>query len=142
MWSVNCSLVLVGARLKNILIVDRDLGFVFWLGQILDATGYVAIPARGVAEAREIVTMLRLHVDVLVVSPAAQGLAEFVDELRFGSPDLQMVDLEGEVRSSILRSQEGVSQRNGRCRDEASKHEWLELIRSLNASYETSASRS
>lgn len=120
------------ALVKNILIVDRDLGFVFWLGQILDAAGYVAIPARGVAEAAEIVGMLRLQVDVLIASPADRGFREFVEKLRFNSPELHVVDLECEGISSYVTPAEAVWRGKPRHRDEATKTEWLDLIHSLH----------
>lgn len=129
------------AYVKNILIVDRDLGFVFWLGQILDATGYVAIPAKGIAEAAEIVAMLRLQIDVLVAAPAERGLRNFVEKLRFNSPDLHRVNLASEGSSALVRSPEGVWKRKTRQRDEAAKAEWLELIHSLNGDCVASASR-
>jgi DNA-binding NtrC family response regulator len=82
--------------LKTILIVDRDLGFVFWLGQILDAAGYVAVPAKGVADAAEIVATLRLPVDVLIAPAVERGVGEFMEKLRFSSPDLQVIALASE----------------------------------------------
>lgn len=68
--------------MKNILIVDNDLGFVFWLCQALDAAGYETFPAQGVAEAVALLAKLEVWVDVLMVRrtlPGADGLA---DELR------------------------------------------------------------
>jgi hypothetical protein len=127
-------------QVKNILIVDRDLGFVFWLGQILDAAGYVAIPARGVAEASEIVTMLRLQVDALIAPPAERGLHEFVEKLRFNSPGLQLVNLVSEETSALTRPSEGVWKRKPPRRDEPSKSEWLDLIHNLHQDCVASAS--
>jgi len=119
-------------QVKNILIVDRDLGFVFWLGQILDAAGYVAIPARGVDEAAEIVGMLRLQADVLIASPAERGLREFAEKLRFNSPELHVVDLESEGISSYVRPADAVWKGKPRHRDQSAKTEWLDLIHSLH----------
>ena len=30
----------------TVLIIDNDLGFIFWLGQILNDVGYAALPAK------------------------------------------------------------------------------------------------
>jgi len=119
--------------LKTILIVDRDLGFVFWLGQILDAAGSVAVPARGIAEAEEIVGMLRLPVDVLIAQPAEQGLRQFVDKLRFTSPDLQVVALASEEYPAVAVAPPGaVWKRKPRNRDEAARSDWADLIHDLD----------
>jgi hypothetical protein len=129
---VECELqlgALGGSRLRTILIVDRDLGFVFWLGQILDAVGYVAVPAKGVADAAEIVVKLRLPVDVLIAPLAEHGLHEFVEKLRFSSPDLQVVALANEEDPAAAMAPPGsVWKRKPRHRDEAAKSEWLDLI--------------
>lgn len=128
-------------RAKTILIVDRDLGFVFWLGQILDAAGYVAVPARGAVEAAEIVATLRLSVDVVIAPLTDRGVNGLVKTLRFASPGIQVIALGGEGDSSVPgRYSETVWQ--GPCRrDEAAKSEWLGLLYGLDRSYATSASR-
>ena len=122
-----------GSRLKTILIVDRDLGFVFWLGQILDAAGYVAVPAKGVAEAADIVGTLRLPVDVMIAQPAEHGLYEFVEKLRFTSPDLQVVALANEEDPAWPMPPQGaIWKRKPQLRDDAARSEWLDLIHGLN----------
>jgi hypothetical protein len=120
-------------QVKTILIVDRDLGFVFWLGQILDAAGSVALPARGIADAAEIVAMLRLPVDVLIASPAERGVREFVERLRFSSPDLQVVALASENDPAWAMAPPGVIwKRKLPHRDESARSEWLDLIHGLD----------
>ncbi|HKE24889.1 MAG TPA: hypothetical protein VKB88_21150 [Bryobacteraceae bacterium] len=37
--------------MKAVLIIDGDLGFVFWLGKLLADAGYQALPAKGFSEA-------------------------------------------------------------------------------------------
>jgi hypothetical protein len=68
---------------KNILIVDNDLGFVFWLGQALDAVGYDTLPAKGVTEAVALLAELKVEVDVLILRSALRGAEEFAADLRY-----------------------------------------------------------
>jgi len=67
---------------KNILIVDNDLGFVFWLCQALDAAGYETLPAKGVPEATALLAQLEVWVDVLMVRRTLPGADVFAAELR------------------------------------------------------------
>jgi DNA-binding response OmpR family regulator len=67
---------------KNILIVDNDLGFVFWLCQALDAAGYETLPAKGVPEAVALLDELEVWVDVLMVRRTLPGADVFAAELR------------------------------------------------------------
>jgi hypothetical protein len=128
--------------LKTILIVDRDLGFVFWLGQILDAAGYVAVPAKGVADAAEIVATLRLPVDVLIAPAVERGVGEFMEKLRFSSPDLQVIALASEEDPAWAMPPPGaVWRRKPRHRDEATRSEWLDLIHAFDRHCLTSMSQ-
>lgn len=68
--------------MKNILIVDNDLGFVFWLCHVLDAAGYETVPATGVPEAVAALAELDMWVDVLVALRTLPGADAFAAELR------------------------------------------------------------
>jgi hypothetical protein len=78
---------------KTVLIIDPDLGFVFWLGQMLLAAGYDALPAKGVPEATALLAELGVAVDLLIVNPALAGAPHFVEELRRSKGDLKVLVL-------------------------------------------------
>jgi len=67
---------------KNILIVDNDLAFVFWLCQVLDAAGYETVPATGIPEAVAALEELDVWVDVLMARRNLPGADGFAEELR------------------------------------------------------------
>jgi hypothetical protein len=71
------------SAVKNVLIVDNDLGFVFWLGQTLDAAGYDTLPAKGVREAVTLLAEIRVKIDVLMVRSSLPGADVFAAELRW-----------------------------------------------------------
>ena len=66
----------------TILILDNDLGFAFWLGQILSAPHCTALPAFNVAEASELINHFDLKIDFLIMNPAVPGAEEFTRALR------------------------------------------------------------
>jgi len=68
---------------KNILIVDDDVGFVFWLCQLLDGAGYETVPATGIPEAAGALAELNVWVDLLMVRRVLPGADAFAAELRF-----------------------------------------------------------
>ncbi len=68
--------------MKTILVVDSDLGFVFWLGHGLDQAGYPAFPAKSVPDAKTLLDELKIAVDLLIVNPALPDAAGFVEALR------------------------------------------------------------
>jgi len=67
---------------KTILIVDQDLGFVFWVGQALDRAGYNAIPAKSVVDGIQLVSEGDLFVELLVLSLGLTGAGIFLKLLR------------------------------------------------------------
>ncbi len=64
--------------MKTVLIVDEDLGFVFWLGRILDNAGYEALPAKTVQDAASLLSQYPVSLDLLVINPACPGALEFI----------------------------------------------------------------
>jgi DNA-binding response OmpR family regulator len=76
---------------RTVLIVDADLGFVFWLGQVLHVAGYAAFPARSVPEARSLIDECKLAVDVLVLDPSLPGAFDFVMVLRHNRENIKVV---------------------------------------------------
>ena len=67
---------------KNVLIIDNDLGFVFWLGQALDAAGYETLPAKGITEAVSLLAELKVRIDVLIVRCTLTGAGDFARAFR------------------------------------------------------------
>jgi hypothetical protein len=67
---------------KNVLIIDNDLGFVFWLGQALDAAGYETLPAKGITEAVSLLAELKVRIDVLIVRCTLNGAGDFARAFR------------------------------------------------------------
>ena len=66
----------------TVLIVDNDLGFVFWLGKTLDAAGYQSLPAKSIAAAGTLLEEITGKIDLLIVNSALPGAAEFITSLR------------------------------------------------------------
>ena len=73
------------------LIVDDDVGFILWLGEMLTESGYQAIPALHCRQALTLVKKLALRVDVLVVNPELRGATRAMKTLSSGHPSLRVV---------------------------------------------------
>ncbi len=77
--------------MKTVLIVDSDLGFVFWLGKALDAHSYTALPAKSVPDAALLIMQLNLTVDVLVIDVALPGAPDFITALHRSQKDVRVI---------------------------------------------------
>lgn len=71
----------------TVLLVDSDLGFVFWLGQMLDRAGCAAFPAKSASNAVEFIEEEKIPVDIVVIDPLIAEAVSFVSRLqRIPSP--------------------------------------------------------
>jgi hypothetical protein len=72
----------VSTTAAKVLIIDEDLGFVFWLGRVLIDAGYEVWPARNTADAATLVNELETRMDLLIINPNSKGAEEFVADRR------------------------------------------------------------
>jgi hypothetical protein len=109
--------------------VDRDLGFVFWLGQALDDAGYHALPAKSLADAKALLGQIDLEIDLLIVSLSLEGAYAFVDALGRFQGYLKVIDVIGDWEEpvSAFRGADA-SERRPLNHDNASRAQWLRTI--------------
>ena len=68
--------------MTNILIVDRDLGFMWALAENLKTRGIATIPSTSVEEAAAILDVLHPDLSLLIVNCGCEGVCSFAKELR------------------------------------------------------------
>jgi DNA-binding response OmpR family regulator len=124
------------------LIVDKDLGFVFWLGQALDKAGYEAIPARDVADATKLLHELKADVDVLIVNPNLIGAQELIHIIRRSNRTVRVLALmDFEDENTVKPQATDAIRTKPSHMDEIARLEWIDAIcRLTGPQYRTSAS--
>ena len=125
--------------MKNILIVEDDLGFIFWLGGALAAADYQPWPACGVSEATEFVGKAAIPVDLLIVNPSLPGVSKLVAVLRRSQGELKVIALGSEDKTKLTGinawhrkpslAQEPVKQ----------EQEWLEAVKGVFVGHKRAA---
>lgn len=63
------------------LIVDDDLGFVLWLGEIFLLAGCGSVPASSCRGAVSLIEVLDVKIDLIAVNAALSGVSEMVEAL-------------------------------------------------------------
>jgi len=117
--------------MKTVLIIDTDLGFVFWLGTVLDACGYQAIPAKDVPNAIALIDQFTLEIDLLIVNPTLEGSTALIEHLRRLNVKVIALIADGE---SPLPTQVDASRQRPSKLDENTSLEWLDLIETCSDS--------
>jgi len=112
-----------------ILIVDSDLGFVFWLGHAIDEGGWEALPAKSVTDALSLIGQLQTAVDLLIVNPSLEGIAGLVEKLLELNPNLKVIALLASGEKPVAGVDACV--RKPDRVDESSKLKWQQTIGQL-----------
>lgn len=73
------------------LIVDDDVAFIFWLGELFNENGYQALPALHCRQAVTMAKKMDMRVDVLVVNPKLRGASRAIAALKSAKPGLRVV---------------------------------------------------
>jgi len=120
-------------HLKTVLILDDELGFVFWLGHLLDAAGYSALPAKSVPDAAMLIMQLDLRVDVLVINLALAGAADFIGAMHRSQVDVKVIGVLNDPAEAAHVPRVNAVQLKASRLSEAEKLGWLECIQRVLA---------
>lgn len=116
--------------MTNVLLVDSDLGFTFWLGQLLDEANYEAFPAKNIADAIQLLDQLKFPIDLLVLNPAMEGASSFAAVLRHAHPQVKIVAVyDPEIPGE--RVEMDASRAKTPRVDAAARAEWLNFFRTI-----------
>jgi DNA-binding NtrC family response regulator len=111
-------------------IVDDDLGFVWWLGEIFAEAGCRTLPALSAEDAISLMKKLKAGMDVVVVNPELPGIRGMLQTLSRGNPHLRVVTIGA---SGELEKKFTVGGRLPRptAFEPISRPEWLQNVRRL-----------
>jgi ActR/RegA family two-component response regulator len=113
-----------------ILLVDSDLGFLFWLGQALDQAGYEAFPAMTVSDAATLLRELHLTVDLLILNCSSEGAETFLNMMRRTRKFLKTICLDGDDHLGCINGVDAVLRPPAEITDE-SRSQWVQAVRAL-----------
>jgi hypothetical protein len=68
-------------RSQTVLIVEEDLGFILWLGQVLTDAGYKAVPALSCQQAFFHIRHFNVDVDAVFANRALSGISNLLQTL-------------------------------------------------------------
>jgi hypothetical protein len=89
--------------MKNVLLVDNNLGFVYWAAQALGGIECQAWPASSTGDATSILFIRHVApLDLLIINPAIRGAPLLVTRLRRSQPHLKVVAL-GQAGNKTIR---------------------------------------
>ena len=117
---------------RTVLILDIDLAFVLWLGQLLYQAQYDAFPAKSCEDATELLNKLNVGIDLLVLNFELRGARDFATALRRSQSHLKILAAvgDGEELSAIFPEADAAMKKPSSAVD-YSTIEWLRTIEGL-----------
>ena len=113
-----------------VLIVDEDLGFVWWLSEMFSAAGCQVVPALNPAEIVSITRELDLNIDMLVVNPDLAGIQETVEALsQSRSPKIVAIREHDSPRNNVAGAHAMIERPSGS--GQVSPKEWQACVKNL-----------
>ena len=113
--------------MKNILIVDNDLGFVCWLGEVLIGAGYQPWPACSVSDAIALLGRKpSVPLDLLIANPSLQGISRLITLYRRSQAHLKVMAV-GSHGEKILPGVKAWHEKPSPG-DKSAKQEWVRAI--------------
>ena len=121
-------------------IVDDDLGFVWWLGEIFTEARCRALPAFSCEDALSLMKRLNIGADLIVVNPQLPGVSAMLQTLNRANHSLKIVTIQKSSEPHVIdeRSQATLERPSGF--DPVSRTEWLKKVRRLLRQIESAAS--
>jgi len=120
--------VLPPHRKPTALIVDDDVGLIFWIGEIFGKAGWNLVPALNCRQAVSLAAMWDLYIDLVVVNPALSGVSEMVETLsRVHRPKIVIIhdpDVEAAIPADATLDRPDIE-------TPVSRAEWAERMREL-----------
>lgn len=112
-----------------VLILDEDLGFVFWLGEIFSEAGCRTVPALNSAQALSITRELKLQVDIVVVDLGLAGVSAMIQAMSDGR-SLKIVAIRGDDDAGYAIQPHATLERPS-ASSPFSREDWLARVRRL-----------
>ena len=113
------------------LIVDDDVAFILWLGEMFTESGYQAFPALRFREALALAKSLTTPLHVLVVNPKMRGAARGIEALKSTQPDLKVVLIRDPTDESPIAPIGHATLERPSAGEPISKEQWMTKIRKV-----------
>jgi DNA-binding NtrC family response regulator len=120
-------------------IVDDDLGFVWWLGEIFTEVGCRSLPALSCEQAVSLMKKLNVGIDLLVLNPQLPGVTRMLQILNGARANFKIVAIgkASPAVATLIHPQASLERPSGS--DSISRPEWLQKIRKLLKEMATAA---
>ena len=114
----------------TILIVDEDVGFLWWLGELFNDLGYRSLPALSSPQAISLLSASFKSIDLLIIDPRLTGASHLIQVLS-ETRAVKVVLIQGPEPYEIRGIQAAASVERPFGRATVSRAEWRQKLQRL-----------
>jgi len=112
----------------TVLIVDRDVAFTWWLGEMFAEAGSHVIPAVNCTQAVSLVRKLEMTVELIVVNPNLRGVSQMIRTLRQLNRSMKVVAITDGEASAAASIQADTTLQRPSGWEPISRPDWLDRV--------------
>ena len=116
---------------QTVIIVDDDLGFVWWLGEIFNDAGCRALPALACGDAVVLAKRLGVEPDLIILNPSLRGASKMLKNYVQTNPHLKIVTIGPPLKRLGASIQPHAILERPSPSDLFLRRDWLEKLRKL-----------
>lgn len=115
----------------TVLILDQDLGFVFWLAEIFNEVGCQVAPGLDYTQAVSLTKRFHLSVDLVVVNPALEWAQQVLSTLSARGRTPKIVVIRDEMTKSVGAIHADAILKRPTASQQTSRQEMLAQVREI-----------
>jgi hypothetical protein len=111
------------------ILMDDDVAFLLWLGELFHENGYQTVPALDSRQAVALSRQAGLHVSILLVNPKLDGAEHMTHELLSANPTLRVILIRDASDSAADPDHPSIER--PRAGEPISRSQWLTKVRQI-----------
>lgn len=115
----------------TVLIVDQDVGLLFWLNEIFTQAGCRTVPALDCGQAVSLVRKLLVQLAMVVVNPELMGIDRMIQTLRRSNGQFRVVTIVDNDQDCGSKIRHRATLKRPRSGEPISSQDWLNRVQEL-----------
>ena len=114
---------------RTVLMVDEDLGFLLWLGQLFAEIGYRSVPASSCRQAASHLKKLKVNISLVVVNQGLKGARSLLKTLEGDANRIRIILIRNPTATAFVAVPESAILDKPRAWENIARAEWLQRLR-------------
>lgn len=115
----------------TVLVVDKDIAFAWWLGEVFGDAGCYVVPALNCRQALQMVKRLRMKVDIVAGNPGLPGFSKMIRSLSGSRRPVKIIAIVNEGDDAAVTAQGDATLERPSGTSVISRQEWVRRVQEI-----------